>query len=93
MKDLFQNNFEESLTNILPKNLVTDLVSTFSKANTKFGLDFGQPLVVDMGLPYQMRGIEVASFYNQARGPAMERYILRLCMSAYLSVTLSVCLT
>ena len=75
MKGLNTNIFEDSLSNILPNNLVKDLVSTVSRVNVKFGLDFGQPLVVDMGLPYKMQGKEVSSFYNQARGRGSERYI------------------
>lgn len=75
VKGRFHQVFEASHSHILPSNLAVDLVQTFFRNNIKYSLEFGQPLVVDMGLPYKMTGEEVSSFYNQACGHSLiDRY-------------------
>lgn len=63
----YKTGEDKDSENLLSDSFVRKLVFDYVKPNLMFGFNFGQPLVIDLGLPYKMEGKEVVSFYSQMK--------------------------
>jgi len=65
--EMHVDDLQSEVDSILSRQLAEDLAHTVPKANAIYSSIFGQPFVVDLGLPYKMQAGEVTSFYRQMK--------------------------